>query len=70
MIVNPVSMRMENERIKELALNEDITVREWLQENQQLNPDIQVQNTPKSLVEGRDLQIEAAVKHLLEEIAK
>ena len=42
---------------------------QW-QENQQLNPDIQVQNTPKSLVEGRDLQIEAAVKHLLEEIAK
>ncbi len=40
------------------------------QENQQLNPDIEVMNTPASLVEGRDLQIEAAVKHLLEEIQK
>lgn len=35
------------------------------QENQQLDPDILVQNTPGSLVEGRDLQIEAAVKEML-----
>ena len=40
------------------------------QENKQLNPDIMVNNTPDSMEEGRDLQIEAAVKHLLEEVQK
>ena len=29
-------LESENERIKNISLNEDITVREWLQENQQL----------------------------------
>lgn len=34
-------------------------------ENKQLNPDILIQNTPDSMIEGRDLQIEGAVKYLL-----
>lgn len=39
-------------------------------ENKQLNPDILINNDPNSMIEGRDLQIEAAVKHLLEETSK
>ena len=35
-------------------------------ENQELFPDITVENDPASLLEGRDLQIERAVEHLLE----
>lgn len=38
-----------------------------LQENYQFEPDIPVKNDYKSVAEGRDKQIEAAVKHLLEE---
>lgn len=37
-------------------------------ENLQLEPDILVYNTPESLIEGKDLQIEAAVKEMLETI--
>ena len=36
-----------------------------LQENYQFEPDIEVKNDYKSVSEGRDKQIEAAVKHLL-----
>lgn len=39
-----------------------------LLENQQLEPDLFVENTPESLVAGRDLQLEAAVSELLKEI--
>ncbi|MDR0970457.1 MAG: peptidase S41 [Lentimicrobiaceae bacterium] len=39
-------------------------------ENKQLMPDILINNDPNSMTEGHDLQIEAAVKHLLEEITK
>ena len=39
-------------------------------ENMQLEPDIKVNNDPESAIGGRDLQIEAAVKSLLEEIKK
>lgn len=39
-------------------------------ENKQLEPDIMVNNDPNSLMQGRDLQIEAAVKHLLEEVGR
>lgn len=39
-------------------------------ENQTLYPDIQVKNTYESINEGRDLQLEAAVKELLKEIDK
>ena len=37
-------------------------------ENTQLEPDIRVANTPESLAEDRDLQIEAAVRALLEQL--
>ena len=39
-------------------------------ENTQLEPDILVRNTPESLLGGRDLQLEAAVKALMEDLAK
>lgn len=39
-------------------------------ENKQLNPDIMINNDPDSMMEGRDLQIEAAVKLMLETIKK
>lgn len=39
-------------------------------ENKQLTPDIIVYNTPEEELAGRDAQIEAAVKHLLEESDK
>ena len=37
-------------------------------ENQQLQPDIEVYNTPEERLIGKDAQIEAGVKHLLQEI--
>ena len=37
-------------------------------ENLQLEPDIRVNNDPASAIQGRDLQLEATVKSLLEEI--
>lgn len=37
-------------------------------ENLQLEPDIKVNNDPESAIQGRDLQIEATVKSLMEEI--
>ena len=37
-------------------------------ENMQLESDIKVENDPASAMEGRDLQIEAAVKQLLENV--
>ena len=37
-------------------------------ENQLLMPDIEVYNTPEDNISGRDRQIEAGVKHLLEVI--
>lgn len=36
-------------------------------ENQELFPDIEVYNDPESIAAGRDLQLEAAVRHMLEE---
>lgn len=36
-------------------------------ENQELQPDIEVYNDPASELEGKDLQLERAVQHLLEE---
>jgi tricorn protease len=39
-----------------------------LLENKQLEPDVLVNNDPKSLIEGRDPQIEAAVKLMLDTI--
>ncbi len=37
-------------------------------ENLQIEPDILVYNTPESVLEGKDLQLEAAVKEMLKEI--
>jgi tricorn protease len=37
-------------------------------ENKQLEPDIKVANSPETVVTGRDEQLEAAVKALLEQI--
>ncbi len=39
-------------------------------ENFQVEPDIEVYNDPASVLSGRDLQLEAAVKEMLEEISK
>ena len=39
-------------------------------ENQQLQPDIEVYNTPEERLIGKDAQIEAGVKHLLQEVKK
>ena len=39
----------------------------WL-ENTQLEPDVKVRNTPEALSEGRDEQLEAAVKELQKEV--
>jgi tricorn protease len=39
-----------------------------LLENQQLEPDLLVENTPESLAAGRDLQLEAAVAELLRQL--
>lgn len=38
------------------------------QENMQLEPDIKVENTPESVLEGKDRQLEAAVKEMMKEI--
>lgn len=37
-------------------------------ENLQLEPDIKVTNDPASAMKGKDLQIEAAVKSLMQEV--
>ena len=39
-------------------------------ENLQLEPDIKVQNDFKSILSGKDPQLERAVKEMLEEIKK
>lgn len=37
-------------------------------ENLQLNPDVLIYNTPQDVVDGRDAQLEGAVKHLLNKL--
>lgn len=39
-------------------------------ENSELEPDIKVENTPETLAEGKDLQLEAAVQSLLKTLGK
>ena len=39
-------------------------------ENQQLEPDIEVYNSPESQLRGEDHQLEEAVKEMLKEIQK
>lgn len=41
-----------------------------LLENHEIEPDIKVNDTPQSMVEGKDLQIETAVKEMLNEVKK
>ena len=41
-----------------------------LLENNQLEPDIRVDNTPETVVAGRDLQLETAVRELLKDLPK
>lgn len=43
---------------------------EWLIEGHGVDPDIVVDNPPRATFEGKDNQLEAAVKHLQEEIRK
>jgi tricorn protease len=44
--------------------------RQWIIEGDGLKPDILVDNLPHATFEGRDAQLEAAIKHLQEKIAK
>ena len=41
---------------------------EWFPENEGTLPNIKIENTPTSLAEGKDLQLETAVKVLLKEL--
>lgn len=43
---------------------------EWVMENHGVEPDIEVDQTPKLVMEGKDPQIEAAVNYILKEIQK
>lgn len=42
----------------------------WLIEGHGVDPDIVVDNLPRATFDGKDAQLEAAIKHLLDEIAK
>jgi tricorn protease len=42
----------------------------WLVENHGVDPDIEVENTPESMVSGHDLQLERAIQYELEQLAK
>jgi tricorn protease len=43
---------------------------QWAVENHGVDPDIEVENTPESMVNGHDLQLERAVQYELEQLAK
>ncbi len=40
----------------------------WLVENHGVDPDIEVENTPESMVDGHDLQLERAIRYCLDEL--
>ncbi len=42
----------------------------WIIENYGVAPDIEVENTPKSVIEGRDLQLERAVQEVMDAIRR
>jgi tricorn protease len=42
----------------------------WIIEGRGVSPDIEVENDPRSLIEGRDLQLERAVKEISERIQR
>ena len=44
--------------------------REWLIEQHGVDPDVVVDNLPAATFAGSDAQLEATVKHLLDEVAK
>ncbi len=44
--------------------------REWLIENHGVEPDIEVDNDPKSVLEGRDPQLERGVQEIMDRINK
>lgn len=43
---------------------------EWLVEGHGFVPDIEVENLPHKTFKGKDAQLEAAIKHLLDKIAE
>jgi tricorn protease len=43
---------------------------QWLVENHGVDPDIELENTPESVVNGHDLQLERAIQYELEQLAK
>ena len=44
--------------------------KQWLVENHGVDPDIEVENTPESMVSGHDLQLERAIQYELDELGK
>jgi tricorn protease len=40
----------------------------WLVENHGVDPDIVVENTPESVVDGHDLQLERAIQYCVDEL--
>jgi len=40
----------------------------WIVENHGVDPDIEVENTPESMVAGHDLQLEKAIEWSLEQL--
>ncbi len=42
----------------------------WMIENHGVDPDFEVENTPESMVDGHDLQLERAIQYELDELAK
>ena len=43
---------------------------EWIIENEGVSPDIEVEMTPKAVIEGKDPQLERAVEEILKELPK
>ncbi|MCB0562961.1 MAG: PDZ domain-containing protein, partial [Phaeodactylibacter sp.] len=43
---------------------------EWIIENEGVSPDIEVEMTPKAVIEGRDPQLERAVEEIMKELPK
>ncbi len=43
---------------------------QWVMENEGVHPDIDVENTPTSLAQGHDDQIDAAIKNVMDRLAK
>jgi hypothetical protein len=42
----------------------------WIIENYGVDPDIEVENTPKSVIEGRDLQLERAIAEIMQAVER